>query len=64
MTTKTLDGKPQKTLEDLASLFCKLECKMCYGACSECNHCFCDDCIIEKFVKYLSDKVRIKERIK
>ena len=64
MTNKTLDGSRPKTLEDLALSFCKLECKLCSGVCSQCNNCNCDICPMDDFVEYLSDKVRIKERIK
>ena len=64
MTNKTLDGNPPKTLEDLGQTFCKLECKLCSGVCSQCNNCNCNICPMDDFVEYLSDKVRIKERIK
>ena len=64
MTNKTLDGNHPKTLEDLAQTFCKLRCRLCYGACSQCNHCYCEDCIMDNLVEYLSDKVKINERIK
>ena len=64
MTNKTLDGNLPKSLDDLSQIFCELECKLCCGACTQCNHCYCDICPMDDFVEYLSDKVRIKERIK
>jgi len=64
MTNKTLDGNHPKTLDDLSQTFCELECKLCSGGCSLCNNCYCNYCMMDDFVKYLSDKVSINKRIK
>lgn len=61
---KTLDNSQLKTLDDIASSYCELECSLCNGGCNVCNTCYCDYCEMDNFVKYLADKVVVREIIK